>query len=251
MEKRKTNISLLGRKSYTLSNGLKIHIPTVNEIRGENDYNEIEYFKLTTPFVCTSTDFMVDLYDKGIDFQTLDDDYAFCASLIIGNESEKDIDYSKLFEGANACNFEVVQDVDGGGSIYIFDKDNGIIIDRGIYEEISNVLCKMHFRKKEHRRYSNKKSLEKAVEFEKDKIKIKQMNKKSESDLDSLILFLCCNANCKYDFETIGNLTIYDFYSSLRQIQKNEHVDNLFLGGYTGNIDLTKISESELDKFKI
>lgn len=240
------SISLIGRKNYTLSNGLKIHIPTLNEIRGENDYKELEYFQLVSPFICTPTDFMVELYDKGINFQDLNDDYIFFATLMVATDNK--YNYSNLFEGVGICNFQVVEDVDG--SVYVFDKENKIIINREIYEEISAVLCKMHFREKKHRKYSNKFSFEKAIEFEKKKAQ-RAKEKKQESELDCLILFATCNNGFKYNLDNVGSLTIYDFYSSIRQLQKNEHVDNLFLGGYTGNVDLSKIASDELNKFKI
>ena len=240
------SISLIGRKNYTLSNGLKIHIPTLNEIRGENDYNEVEYFQLISPFICTSSDFMVELYDKGVNFQDLSDDYLFFATLMVATDNK--FDYRNLFEGVGVCDFQVVEDVNG--SIYVFDEESKIIINREIYEEISDVLCKMHFREKKHKKYSNKFSFEKAIEFEKKRVQ-RAKERKRESELDSLILFATCNNGFKYNLENVGNLTIYDFYSSIRQLQKNEHVDNLFLGGYTGNLDLSKIAPDELNKFKI
>lgn len=240
------SVSLLGRKSYTLSNGLKIHIPTVNEIRGGSDHDQTAYFQLITPFVCTSTDFMVELHDKGVNFQDFSDDFTFTASLIMASKDEPD--YSRLFEGVKDCYFDVVEDADS--NVYILDRQNEILINREMYEEISAVLCKMHFREKKHRKFSNKLSYEKAVEFEKKKIERAKRNKQ-ESDMDSLILFAVCTDGFKYNFESIGELSVYDFYSSIRQIQKSEHVDNLFLGGYTGNVDLTKIATDELNKFKV
>lgn len=240
------NISLRGRSFYTLSNGLKIHIPTLNEIRGENDNNETEYFQLISPFICTSTDFMVELYDKGVNFQDLSDDYIFFATLMVATDNK--CDYSNLFEGVGVCDFQVVEDVDG--SVYVFDEENKIIINREIYEEISEVLCKMHFRKKEHRHFINKRSLEMGVAIKRKEINRAKREKK-ESELDKLILYLVCNSGFKYNFKDIGELSIYDFYSSLRQIQKNIHVDNLMMGGYSGNIDFSNISPDELDRFKI
>ena len=47
------------------------------------------------------------------------------------------------------------------------------------------------------------------------------------------------------------NLTIYDFYASIKQIQKNESVEHLMLGGYTGNLKLTEFSHNDLSKFNV
>lgn len=75
-------ISLIGRKKYTLSCGLTLHIPTIRELRGESDEDEMNNFNLITPFISTPTDYMVELFDSGIDFQIFDDDYLFFASTI-------------------------------------------------------------------------------------------------------------------------------------------------------------------------
>ena len=75
------------------------------------------------------------------------------------------------------------------------------------------------------------------------------MRDRNSSEFDNMILLLVNNGNFKYDFESVSNLTIYDFLSSFRQIQKSDYVDKLTLGGYSGGIDLTKIPQAELDKF--
>ena len=72
---------------------------------------------------------------------------------------------------------------------------------------------------------------------------------RTSSEFDNMILLLVNDANFKYDFDSVINLTIYDFLSSFRQIQKSSYVDKLTLGGYSGGIDLSKIPQTELDKF--
>ena len=74
---------------------------------------------------------------------------------------------------------------------------------------------------------------------------------RSSSEFDRMILLLVNDTNFKYDFESVKNLTIYDFLSSFKQIQKSTYIDKIMIGGYSGGIDLSKIPQTDLDKFII
>lgn len=235
-------ISLIGRKKYTLSNGLVLHIPTMKELRGESDDDELKNFNLVTLFVSTPTDYMVELYEQGIDFQIFKDDYLFFATII---ERYSGFDYGLIFEGKGVCHWDVRVD---GDDVYVFDAENEIIITKEIYEEMAEVLRKMYYRERNHREFCNQRALKMAVKIAKKEYD-KAMRDKSSSEFDSMILFLVNDTNFKYDFDSVLNLTIYDFLSSFRQIQRSNYVDKITLGGYSGGIDLSKIPQAELDKF--
>lgn len=236
------NISLIGRKTYTLSNGLVLHIPTLKELRGKCDEDEVRNFNIVTPFISTPTDLMVELFEQGIDFQIFDDDYIFFATII---ERYSGIDYGLVFENVGVCNWNVVVD---GENIYVFDEDNNIIITKEIYMELSEVIRKIYYRERTHREFCNQRALKMAVKIAKKEYE-QAMRDKNSSEFDNMILLLVNNSNFKYDFESVSNLTIYDFLSSFKQIQKSDYVDKITLGGYSGGIDLSKIPQTELDKF--
>lgn len=235
-------ISLIGRRNYTLSNGLVLHIPSLKELRGECDEDEMKNFNLISPFISTPTDLMVELYDMGIDFQVFDDDYLFFATMI---EKYSGLDYSLVFENTGVCNWKVVTD---GKDVYVFDEDNEIIITKEVYLELSEVLRKMYYRVRTHREFCNQRALKMAVKIAKKEYE-KTMRDRESSEFDNMILLLVNNSNFKYDFDSVKDLTIYDFLSSFRQIQKSDYVDKITLGGYSGGIDLSKIPQAELDKF--
>lgn len=69
--------NLIGRKKYKINDKIIIHIPTLSEIRGLSDEDEMNYNKSIIDFITTSTDYMVELYDCGINFEDLEDDYSF------------------------------------------------------------------------------------------------------------------------------------------------------------------------------
>lgn len=241
--------NLIGRKKYKINDKIIIHIPTLSEIRGLSDEDEMNYNKSIIDFITTSTDYMVELYDCGINFEDLEDDYSFFIyKHIISGEQVFPSDCHLVFENVYTSDFRVVED---NQDYYIVDETNGIVIDRNIFNDISDVICKSLFIEKKHRKFSNKRSREYAINREK---KVRERNKgkkKTSSGLDEVILFAVNNSNFKYDFQNVMNLTIYDFYASIKQIQKNEQVEHLMLGGYTGNLKLTDFSQNELSKLNV
>lgn len=51
------------------------------------------------------------------------------------------------------------------------------------------------------------------------------------------------NCNFKYNYDTVNDLTVYDFMVSVKQIVKKYQVDNLNTGLYMGTIDRKKIGD--------
>lgn len=241
-------INLIGRKIYRINDKITIHIPTLNEIRGESDEDELNYNKTISDFITTSTDYMIELHDCKINFEELEDDYSFFIyKHIINNESVFPSDCHLVFDGIYKSDFRVVEE---NNDYYVVDNINGIVIDRKVFEEISNIICKSMFIEKQHRKFANRKSREYAIERAR-KVRDRNKGKKTSSGLDDVILFAVNNTNFKYNFDTVLNLTIFDFYASIKQIQKNDSVEHLMLGGYTGNLKLTEFTQNELSKFNV
>jgi hypothetical protein len=76
----------------------------------------------------------------------------------------------------------------------------------------------------------------------------KRNGKKSSSILDGVILLLVNNCNFKYNFQTVGEITLYDLYACLRQIYSDREIDGLMSGFWAGNVDLKKIDNSKLNR---
>ena len=76
----------------------------------------------------------------------------------------------------------------------------------------------------------------------------KRYGKKTSSALDGVILLLVNNHNFKYNFETVGQITIYDLYACLRQIYSDREIDGLMSGYWSGNVDLKKVDSSKLNR---
>lgn len=243
------NVSLIGRRKYKINEDLYLYIPTIGEIRGDCDEDEMNYQAMINLFMATSTNYMVELDAMGINFENISDWQLF--GILFNGLNGRNL--SLLFGINVVANFQMQVCNEDNSIFYIVDEKANIKITQDIYEKISNMLCKINNVTKEHRKFSNEFSRKHAIERQ---IKVNQRNKErnkesSSSQLDNYITALVCTADFPYNYETVLNVTLYDFIASVKQIKKKYAVDNYHLGIYTGNIDLSKskISQKDLDWF--
>jgi hypothetical protein len=151
-----------------------------------------------------------------------------------------------LFKDFNLGDFEISES-QSTGQIVLYNSQHDLAIDEYTYKWLSTVFCTMHMYTKSRpiipanqtaKNYIIERALTKAKYNKK---------KKHSSNLDNLILAMVNNANFKYNFETVYDLTVYDFNASVRQIIKKYQVDNLYNGIYSGCVDGSKIKDSNLD----
>ncbi len=72
-------------------------------------------------------------------------------------------------------------------------------------------------------------------------------NRKSTSQLESLIVAMVNAEQYKYDFERTKELSIYQFNESVRQVIKKVDYDNKMYGVYTGRINAKELSQDDLN----
>lgn len=246
-------ISLLGRKSYKISDKVIVNIPTVRLVRGDNAEDEENFWSEAGLFSISADDIALDLEKIGIDFTAVSD-YSVFMMLYSARKSDmpKGGAVDLLFEGFNLWELELVQTENE----YVFmDSDGNVIIDEDIYNRLSDVITLITGHEKPKRmkfgnnfarqRWLKKVKRKKEIETE----KRKNSNGKSFGGvLDGIILRLVCNANFPYNFETINDVTLYDLIYSLKQIEKDISVSDLMQGRLVGD-DLKKYSDKQLSRY--
>ena len=65
-------------------------------------------------------------------------------------------------------------------------------------------------------------------------------------NLKKLIVALVNNEKFKYNYESIRNLSIYNFYQSFQQIQHEINFNNVMRGVYAGTIDTSKLQNRSI-----
>lgn len=248
-----TKFSLLGRKEYKLTEHLIVHIPTVAEIRNTID-DEMEYYSLVSNFIKTPCDLIVELDDIHLDWTQVDE-YDLFLMLFKGILMDKHLNkkyWNMIFPYINIDELVLLQKQNG---TVVVNRNNDLIINKSIYLQLSDLLRQiinveknMEYYKVpeiETRKYIIKRQrLKRERELEREK----RNGKKSSSILDGVILLLVNNCNFKYNFQTVGEITLYDLYACLRQIYSDREIDGLMSGFWAGNVDLNKIDNSKLNR---
>lgn len=231
-----STINLLYAKQYAINNSIRIVIPTVGQILG----NEDAYYSLVSIFTAMPIDLMCQLDDVGIDFTSINEYELF----LLMFEGLKSQDTSLIFDNLDLSKFKVV--VNGqNGSIVLFDSEHNIIIDRAIYNQIASVLRRIHHLEKNNRKPANNEARDYMLKRAREKMRRK--NRKEESYLESLIIAMVNTEQYKYNFEGTKNLTIYQFNESVKQIVKKVDYDKRMIGVYAGTVNIKELSQDDLN----
>lgn len=248
----KLNIGLIGKKNYKYNNKLTLLIPTINQMRGDNEISENLFWQEVNLFSQTPSDNIAQLALAGIDFTTLSEYMYFLLIFqqlkVINNQNNNK---SQLFIDMNLWDLELKED-NYNGSVTLNDR-NGIVINETIYEELSELVCYFTCRKRTNpKKFGNEYAKKKRIEVEIKKLeKLKEKQDKDDSNLfDKLILRLVCNANFPYNFTTIGEVTLFEFMYSLKQIDKDISVNDVMQSRFYG-AEVNKLPQEVFSRYVI
>lgn len=229
--------NLLYQREYPINNSIRIIIPTVGEIVD----NEDAYYSLVSTLTAMPIDMIVQLEDAGIDFTSINEYELF----LILFPMFKSQDTSLIFGDLDLSKFEITINEQNGNMI-LLNEEQDIKIDRVIYEQIAGILRKIHHLKRDNRKPAN----EEAKKFMLERARTKQKRRKSRkenSQLESLIVAMVNTEQYKYDFEGTRELSIYQFYESVRQVIKKVDYDNRMYGIYAGTLNVKDLSQDDLN----
>lgn len=232
-----STINLLYAKDYRINDKIKIVIPTVGEVID----NEDEYYGLVSALTSMPVDMMVQLDDVGIDFTEISDYELFL--LLFGGI--RDQDTHLVFGDLDLSRFQLATNPQNG-NVILADVENDIRIDRLIYQQIAATLRKINHLEKNRRKPGNADAKEYMLTRARERQKRRQ-NRKSESQLESLIVAMVNTEQFKYGFEGTRELSIYQFNESVRQVIKKVDYDNRMHGVYSGTVDVKGLSQDDLN----
>lgn len=231
MENRK---SLLKISSIQIPNTqIFIRIPTVGEILD----NEQHYYNLISSLTATPYQYMVQLDDLGMDFREVTD-YQLFMTLFPSFAKE---DISILFGNIDLSDIEIYKNTQND-TLILYSQKNDITIDESIYNKIVSYIRKINVLKRENRTVGNDEAKENRIKIERKRQK-RNAKKPYEPYLEKLVIALVNRPEFKYNYETVGDLTIYQFNQSFKQIQTSITFDNTMIGVYSGTIDTSKIND--------
>ena len=217
---------------------LKIRVPTVGEVLDQED----AYFTLISVLTSSPFQFMVQLDDMGIDYAKITHYDLF----LIFFPSIAQTDISILFGDINTSDFGLYFNNENQTRV-IYSPSQDIVIDELVYNQMATLIRKMNHLKKDNRKPANETAREYLLERERTKLKRAERRRKrrdyTESEFEKLVVALVNQDNFKYDYDSVQNLSIYNFYQSFKQIQTKINFDNTMRGVYAGTIDTKKIQD--------
>lgn len=231
------SISLLYRKDYDINDNIKIVIPTVGEVID----NEDTYFSLVSMCVSMPIDYMVQLDDMGIDFTEISDYDLF----VILFQYMSQLDTSLVFGSLNLSQFKLAKD-EKTDDVVLYNPETDVAIDRIVHAKIASFMRRVSGIEADRRKPAN----QEAKEYMLDRARKKQKRNKHsarESQLEALIVAMVNAPEFKYDFESVRNMTIYQFNESVRQVMKRVDVGWKMHGIYSGTVDAKSINKDELN----
>lgn len=230
-------VSILYKNELVVTEKMSIVIPKVRDVLDCED----EYYSLITMLTAMPYDLMVQLDDVGIDFTKINEWELF---LLLFEQYKKAPCLRLVFGDLDLENYDAA--TNEKGDIVLYNEQSGDVIDRPVYERMAWTLREIHHLEKNLRQPGN----EAAKKYLIERARIKQRRaarRKRRSELEDLIVAMVNTEQFKYDYESVLDLTIYQFNASVSQIVRKVHYDNLMIGAYTGHVDMKDVSKDELN----
>lgn len=233
--------SVLYKKQIPCADNAQFQVRTLGEII---DFGEEEYFSALSIFMATPWDYMGQLAEAGIDFETIDDFQLF---LSIRNQLTPEM---MEFLFGDTLSFE-------GAQLAQNNETNQIVLvtPNGLTDEfnassllaISDVIRQVHmFDPREDKRPGNKAAKVYLIEQAIKKLH-RRRNKPIQQVLEPLIIALVNAPECPYDYQSIRDISIYQLFLSSRQIPRRLQWNFIMHGIHVGMIDASKLKPSQLE----
>lgn len=223
---------LLYADSLRVTDFVQIRIPTVGEIMdNEEAFNEMVSVVVSTPY-----ELMVPLDDIGVNFDEVSHFDVFC--MLFTKLQTQDV--SLLFGDTDFSGYKYAIRNDTNEGEW-FDERTGSRIDRLVHVQMCAALRKVLQISVNDKKPGNEEA--RKYMLDRARRKAKRRKKENTSQLESYIIALVNSRDFKYDYHTVRNITIYQFYQSLQQISHKIQFDNTMIGYYTGSIKFDDISQ--------
>lgn len=233
-------LGLLRGKDIVINDKITIHHPKLDEVYS---FGEQKYFGVISILTAIPYDFMVQLWDSGVDYEKLSHFDFFC-------EMTKELsvaDTSILLGDLDFKDFSYVEDVATKRRL-LYNEKTKTVIDEAIYTLIIERISALNNVRKEERKAGNLETKKFLIETERRRLRrASSQPKEFESQLHNLVSSLVNSKESKYDYETVWRMPIYQFYDAIKRIDHTKHCEQIFTGIYSGNVDSKKISPDSIN----
>lgn len=231
-------LALISGDPITICDGIVLLQPTLREIK---EYGEGEFFSTFWTLCSSPWDIPASLDDMGIDFMEITE-WELFQGLLTGCSVEQtslffgDLDFTKFTPLSRMKE-------DGTEEIVLCNSD-GVILDDEAHQAMVSYIGTMIGFQHSGKKAGNKITKKLMIDDDR-KRKEKDKDKKFESVLFDGILSMVNTEECKYDFHTIFDLTLYQYMKSFTQIQGKKAACALTQGSMSGFMDTSQIDKLE------
>lgn len=232
-----TKSSFLKLSEIPITDKIKVLNPKVSDVLDdENSYYATTSLLTSTPFAL-----IVQLDDKGIDYENVSEFELF--TMIIKGLSQKDLHL--IIKGVEPENLQICKNEESD-EIVLYDKVNDVLIDRFVSDEICRVLRKICGFKKDTGSAANKAAKKYIIDRKRRKLKRNAL-KPQDSVLEKMVISLVNNKDFPYDYDGALNLSLFQFNSSVSQIPKLKNYEQVMNGLYAGTVDSKHINLQDIN----
>lgn len=200
-----------------------------------------KFFSSLNTLITNTTSYRLPLWEIGIDWNIFSD-----FNLFVMLYQTIDSEVSKLiFDGMDLQSFKPYTIAkDGKEEIVLYNNESQIEINENVYFHFSQYL-RSAFNMNPEEKFT-KDSMLKEWYITKDKRQLEIDKKKDEVKNPTILPLLssCVNhPGFKYNIEEVRNLTVAQFYDSVRRLQVYENCTAVLKGMFSGFVDSSKIKE--------
>ena len=203
-------------------------------------FGEQEYYQILSNMTAIPSDMKSVLWDAGIDWMEFSDMELFYA-MTQNMPIEKT---SMFFPEVDFSTFELIKNQNDDLAMYSSKQD--IIIDQFVFAKMQSCLCKSHGIKKKVERAGNQ--LTKRILIDEDRQNREyNKNKPFKSNLYGLISAMVNYAGFKYNYDTVWDLTMFQFMDAVQRARLIDSTNHLLNGVYAGTVDSKKIKNEKFN----
>lgn len=229
-------LALISGDPIDICEGITLFQPTLRAIK---EFGESQFYNTFWTFCSAPWDMPSTLADAGINFMKISEWQLF-QNLVTGLSQEQT---SLIFGKLDFSKFKLMKrTLPDKEDVVLFNGE--ILIDEEIYKQfISYVRTMIGF---EHSGKKAGNETTRKILIEEDRKQKKRNAKKEyESVIYNGIITLVNTEECKYNYETIMDITLFQFTKSLVQIQGKKAACALLQGSMSGFCDTSKIPQKD------
>lgn len=230
---------------HTPSKDIIVYQPTIGDIM---EFGEEKFYSVVNVFIANSTMYRLQLWDLGIDWNTISDFQIF--SMLVTNLSVDDTKI--LFGDIDFTTFElytkktISEDEEEITEIVLYSPVFDIEINEQVHAQMSLYIKTMMNIFPKVEKAKGKTTKQWIIDEEREKQK-QNKDKEYSSSLLPLISGCLNHAGFKYKKAELKEVGIIEFMDSVQRLQVYESTTALLRGAYSGFMDTSKVNKEEFN----